>query len=143
MSAPNVQSAPRRRSWRKFALVALALLATRTAPFGGWEGLVPLGSKAPHERSVAFALGRTAEEITGIAIDYTSPDGEFIRSTRLRFDPGAAPRVVTSTPRLGDGEYVLKIDVDTVQGRRSTERRITLSGPTSQVDLSNVPPSTP
>ncbi len=38
-------------------------------------------------------------------------------------------------PELADGDYRLLIDVDTREGRRSLESRVTLGGGTTQVDL--------
>ena len=56
----------------------------------------------------------------------------------MSFEPGQAPRVVSHEPQLADGEYRLRIDLDTREGRRTVERRVTLGGGTTQVDLAGL-----
>lgn len=46
------------------------------------------------------------------------------------------PRVVAHELRLPNGEYRLDIEVDTRDGRRAVQRRVTLEGGSTQVDVS-------
>lgn len=95
-----------------------------------------LGSKSPRDQHVTYVLGGSAPEVTQLEIQYVTPDGDVARAARMTFEPGQAPRVVSHEPQLADGDYRLRIDLDsTRQGRRSVERRVTLGGGTTQVDL--------
>lgn len=94
-----------------------------------------LTSKSPRDQHLSLVLGPAAERVTQVEIQYLSADGELARDARMSFDPGRAPRVVSHAPQLADGEYRLRIDLDTREGRRTVERRVTLGGGTTQVDL--------
>ena len=100
-----------------------------------------LGAKAPREQHVKLVLGPRADDVTGLQVQYlavdrlAAEDGDVARETRMTFEPGRAPRVVAHEPQLADGDYRLRIDLDTREGRRSVERRVTLGGGTTQVDL--------
>ena len=94
--------------------------------------------KAPRDQHLKLVLGASSEQVTGLEIQYVAGDGDVARAARMAFEPGGAPRVVSHEPQLADGDYRLQIDVDTREGRRSTERRVTLGGGTTQVDLAGV-----
>lgn len=85
-----------------------------------------------------LVLGPSADRVTGLEIQYIAADGDVARAARMAFDPGTAPRVVSHEPQLVDGDYGLRIDLDARDGRRSTERRVTLGGGTTQVDLAGL-----
>lgn len=123
---------PRRRRLLPFAVLAAGGL---TAAY--------LGSKAPRDQHVKLVLGPGAAAVTGLEVQYVAADGDVARDSRMTFGPGAAPRIVAHEPQLADGEYRLRIDVDTREGRRSVERRVTLGGGTTQVDLAGVVSSPP
>ncbi len=91
--------------------------------------------KTPREQHVKLVVGAAAATVTGLELQYVTPEGDAARSARMAFDPGAAPRVIAHDPELVDGDYGLRIDIDTREGRRSTERRVTLGGGTTQIDL--------
>ncbi|MBX3189888.1 MAG: hypothetical protein KF819_22875 [Labilithrix sp.] len=90
--------------------------------------------KSPREQHVRIVLGPGAPEVTAVELQYVADD-EIMREARMTYEAGRAPRVVAHDPQLPDGEYRLKIDVDTREGRRAVERRVTLGGGTTQVDL--------
>ena len=106
-----------------------------------------LASKSPRDQHVSLVLGAAAPEITQLEIQYVAADGDLARAARMTFGATGAPRVVSHEPQLADGDYRLRIDLDTSrQGRRSVERRVTLGGGTTQVDLATVllsPPPAP
>jgi hypothetical protein len=116
-----------RKGALKFVLLAAGLLVAAY-----------FGAKSPRDQHVTLVLGPAADRVTGLEIQYIAADGDLARAARMTFEPGAAPRVVSHEPKLADGDYGLRIDLDTREGRRSTERRVTLGGGTTQVDLAGV-----
>jgi hypothetical protein len=102
-----------------------------------------LSSKSPRDQHVAVVLGPAAFEVTGLEIQYVAADGDVARDARMTFEPGKAPRIVSHEPQLADGDYRLRIDLDTREGRRSVERRVTLGGGTTQVDVAGALTSPP
>jgi hypothetical protein len=97
-----------------------------------------LSSKSPRDQHLRLVLGPRAAEVTGLEVQYVAEDGDVARDARMTFGAGEAPRIVSHEPQLADGEYRLRIDLDTREGRRSVERRVTLGGGTTQVDVANV-----
>ena len=97
-----------------------------------------LSSKSPRDQHLRLVLGPRAAEVTGLEVQYVAEDGDVARDARMTFATGDAPRIVSHEPQLSDGEYRLRIDLDTREGRRSVERRVTLGGGTTQVDVTNV-----
>lgn len=85
-----------------------------------------------------LVLGASADRVTGLEMQYVADDADVARDVRMAFPEGQAPRIVSHEPKLADGEYLVRIDLDTREGRRSVERRVTLGGGTTQVDLANV-----
>ena len=94
-----------------------------------------LASKSPRDQHLRLVLGPQAAEVTGVEIQYVAEDGDVACDARMTFAPGEAPRVVSHEPQLADGDYRVRIDLDTREGRRTVERRVTLGGGTTQVDL--------
>jgi hypothetical protein len=116
-----------RRRLLKFGLLAAGLAA-----------FAYLGGKSPRDQHVTLVLGPASDRVIGLEIQYVGEGGELARDARMAWDPGPAPRVVSHEPHLPNGDYVLRIDVDTREGRRSTERRVTLGGGTTQIDLAGL-----
>jgi hypothetical protein len=133
---PN-ETAAARRSPRRRRITSLAFLAF------GLAVAFYLSKAGPHEQHVRFVLGGAAPAVTQLEIEYVAEDFEVAREARMTFTEGAAPRVVPHDPELPDGSYVLRIGVGTTEGRRAVERRVTLSGGTTSVDLAGVLPRTP
>ena len=97
-----------------------------------------LASKSPRDQHLRLVLGPHAADVTGVEIQYLAADGDLARDARMTFAAGQAPRIVSHEPQLADGDYRLRIDLDTREGRRTVERRVTLGGGTTQLDLSPV-----
>ena len=95
-----------------------------------------LAKRGPHEQHVRFVLGDSAPEVTGLEVQYVDRDGDVSREARLVYAEGTAPRIVPHDPELPDGTYKLKVDLTTRDRRVSVERSVTLSGGSTQVDLS-------
>ncbi len=114
---------------RKKRIVSLAILAL------GGALVAYLATRGPKDQHVRFVLGDRARTVTALSVKYTSASGEAVRETSMAWDAGDAPRVVALDPRLPDGDYRLEIDVDTREGRRSGERRVTLGGGTTSVEI--------
>lgn len=124
--APVARPSPRRRAIRFALLVAgLAFFAF-------------MAKKAPHAQALHLVLGDAARDVGAIELSYVAEDGDVVRTTRLGFEPGQAPRIVTVEPSLADETYRLRIEVHTRQGVREIERRVTLSGGGTSVDLAAV-----
>lgn len=102
-----------------------------------------LSSKSPRDQHLRLVLGPRAAEVTGLEVQYVAEDGDLARDARMTFVAGETPRIVSHEPQLADGEYRLRIDLDTREGRRSVERRVTLGGGTTQVDVTNVLSASP
>ncbi len=114
---------------------------------GGLGLAVYFGAKAPREQHVRIVLGDRAARVTAVDLQYTvdNAEAEMVREARLAF-PEGAPRVVSHDPNLADGDYRLRIDLDTREGRRSVERRVRLGGGSTQLDLATdlaAPPKSP
>ena len=114
---------------RRKRIVSLAILGA------GGALVAVLAAGGPKEQHVRLVLGSRAETVTALSVRYANAAGEPVRETRLAWDAGAAPRVVALDPHLADGDYRLEIDVDTREGRRSAERRVTLGGGTTSVEI--------
>lgn len=95
-----------------------------------------LRTLAPHEQHVRIVLGDAAPDVAAVDLQYLAADGEAARAAHFAWPRGTAPRVVPHEPQLPDGEYRLQIDVDAREGRRTVERRVTLGGGSTQVDVS-------
>lgn len=96
-----------------------------------------LGAKSPREQHVRIVLGAASPDVTGLALQYVAGDGDVAREAHFAFPSGGAPRIVAHEPRLPDGDYVLDIEVDAREGRRGVQRRVTLGGGSTQVDVSS------
>src|SRR4051794_15053679 len=77
-----------------------------------------LNQTTPHEQHLRVVLGEAAKDVTGIEIQYVAEDGETARDMRASYDAGAAPRIVSHEPKLPDGPYTVRVDVDTRGGRK-------------------------
>jgi hypothetical protein len=97
-----------------------------------------VGGRAPRDQHVRLVLGAEADTVTGLQLEYVGADGEVARDLRMTFASAAAPRVIAHEPKLEDGDYRLRIDLDTREGRRTAERRVTLGGGTTQVNLAGL-----
>lgn len=104
---------------------------------GGLLIALYFGSKAPRDQHLRLVLGDRASDVTGVALQYVPDPGEEVaREARMSF-PEGAPRVVPHDPALTDGDYRVRIELDTRQGRRSVERRVRLGGGSTQIDLAS------
>lgn len=95
-----------------------------------------LSQNGPQEQHVHVILGGTAPEVTGVQLSYASMTGDIANETRFAYAPGAAPRIVSHDPKLPRGDYDLKVDLSGPDGGRSVQRRVTLQGGSTQLDLS-------
>ncbi len=119
-------SRPRKR------LVQLAVLVV------GGVFAAYLAGRAPREQHLRLLLASASTRVVGIGLQYVGEDGDVVRDVRMKFAEGKAPRVVAHAPELANGDYHLRIDLETREGRRSVQRRVTLGGGTIQVDLDGV-----
>jgi hypothetical protein len=102
----------------------------------GLAGALYVGTLAPKTQHVRVVLGDGAGQVSGVRLAYVRKDGEALRETEFRYAQGSAPRIVAHEPDLPDGDYILKIDLDAREGRRTVERRVTLGGGSTQIDVS-------
>jgi hypothetical protein len=102
---------------------------------GGVAGALYFGTLAPKTQHVRVVLGDGAAQVSGVRLVYLRKD-EALREAEFRYREGSAPRIVAHEPELPDGDYVLKIELDAREGRRTMERRVTLGGGSTQIDVS-------
>lgn len=117
----------RRKRILKFCVLAAALA------FAAYVQM-----QSPHPQRLNFVLGAAAHTVKGIELEYIAPGGEGAITARFAYEQASAPRILAHAPELPDGDYQVRIDVDTREGHRSAERRVTLGGRTVQVDLTGV-----
>jgi hypothetical protein len=106
--------------------------------------------KMPHEQTVRVILGDRAPRVTEVHVRYSEPPTRreketaeplpWLREASFRYAPGSAPRIVSHEARLSDGDYVLEIDVLEGDKQATIERRATLSGGTTSLDVSQAIP---
>jgi hypothetical protein len=118
---------PRRRRLAPLALVAAAAAA-----------YLVLGPKVPKDQTVHVVLGDASPRVTEVDVRY-APAGEqdFAREASFRYAEGAAPRIVTHSPRLADGEYAVEIELHTQKGHANVARRVKLEGDPVSIDVRN------
>ncbi len=130
--------APARPTNRRRRLIARIVLVL---------GLVALyfalRSHWPEDNVVHVVLGAAAPEVEDIQVRYApaSKNGPMVedwtRETEFRFPGGSAPRVVTHEPRVADGDYVVEIEIlKASHAIVRTQRRVTLEGGTTSIDVS-------
>ena len=114
---------------RRRRLLGLAILVVGVA-------LIPyFASRSPKDQHLRIVLGDRATTVTALSVEYLNDQGDSMREVRMTYEEGKAPRVVSLEPRLPDGDYRLKIEADTREGRRQGERRVTLGGGTTSVEM--------
>lgn len=118
---------PERRGRRPILVIALVLA------LGGYFFLSP---RLPKDQSVNVVLGDRAERVNDVTLRYTAEgEAETAREATFHFDH--APRVVHHDARLPNGDYTLAVEL---RGQISdhVERRVSLSGGSTNVDVSEV-----
>lgn len=98
---------------------------------------IHLGSGGPQEQHLRVVLGAAAPDITGVGLQYVGKDDEVVRDVHFAFAKGTAPRILSHEQKLPNGEYRIQIDVDARDVRRAVQRRVTLGGGSTQLDVSN------
>jgi hypothetical protein len=96
-----------------------------------------LGTQGAQEQHVRIVLGSEAPRVVGLDLRYVAGESDVMREVHFTYPPTGAPRIVSHEPKLPNGEYKLQIDVDTREGRRGIQRRVTLGGGSTQVDVSS------
>ncbi len=132
---------------RLFKLLSFLALA------GGLSAALPLAQRWPRDQTIHYVLGDAAGRLTELdavwqpaaARPATAGSGagdgdELAREARFQFESGRAPRIVTHTPRLPDGDYTVEIDLVSPQGRSAVTRRVALSGGATSIDLVSAVP---
>ena len=135
---------------RVLQLLSLGALA------GGLAAALPLAQRWPKEQTVHYVLGDEAARVTELDARWAAaaptgagrtpagsspaeaPAADDLREATFRYGTGEAPRVVTHTPRLPDGEYTVQIDLASAGERVAVTRAITLAGGSTSIDLSRV-----
>ena len=102
-----------------------------------------LSSRWPKDNVVHVVLGIAAPEVTEMHLRYApapknGPMAEdWTREATFSFPDGSAPRVVTHEPRIADGDYVVEIEIlKASHAIVRSQRRVTLSGGTTSIDVS-------
>lgn len=105
---------------------------------GGLGLALFLGSKAPKEQHLRLALGPRAVDVTAVEVTVLDASGDVVRATRVPYEAGKAPRIVALDPSIPNGDYLVRLEIATPSGPRVAERRLSLSGGTTSVDLAGV-----
>ncbi len=109
-----------------------------------------LGPRWPQDQTVRYELGDAASRVEEIDARWAprgrsggpSPDadGDWSREATFRYAPGRAPRIVSHTPRLANGEYSVEIALRAAGATQVLRRQVTLAGGTTTIDLTRVIP---
>jgi len=102
----------------KRRLLPLVILAL------GLLGFAWISPHLPHDQRVEIALGNRASNVNTVHIRY-SHGGEAVREVELSY-PSGAPRDVTQTPHLADGDYAIEIETDGKDGLVLIKRNVYL-----------------
>jgi hypothetical protein len=102
--------------------------------------VVTLAPKWPAPQTVHYVLGSGAARVEEIDARWGTADGrgepeDWTHDASFRYAAGRAPRVVTHQPRLPDGDYRVQIEIVSDRDRRVVERRVTLGGGVTSIDL--------
>ncbi len=132
----------RKNRYAPFAIVGIGLLLFSL-----------FAKKIPHEQTVRIVLGDAAPRVTEVHVRYAERaanaqkggpgDGataEWLRDATFQFARGSAPRIVSHLPSLADGDYLVEIDVQTAEKPATIDRRVTFSGGTTSLDVSQAIP---
>ena len=102
-----------------------------------------LANRWPKDNVVHIVLGEAAPDVVEVRLGYApapknGPIAEdWTREVSFRFPGGSAPRVVTHEPRVAAGDYVVEIEIlKSSQQRTTVQRRVTLEGGTTSIDVS-------
>ncbi len=99
----------------------------------------------PKEQTVHYVLGDTSANVEELDARWARErdasgnfrgEDEWSREVTFRYAMGNAPRVVTHTPRLPNGDYMVEIELAGDRRERTIlRRRVTLVGGVTQIDL--------
>jgi hypothetical protein len=120
----------------------------------GLVAYLVLSPQAPHDQTVHFVLGDAAPRVDELRVRYApapaaaqaGPQGDtmaedWTREAAFRFADGGAPRIVTHSPRLADGDYVVEIEIVSRSHTNTTARtRASLAGSPTSLDVSSAVP---
>jgi hypothetical protein len=117
---------------RRFAPLALLVPAAAVG-----ATLTPLVFRAPKTQVIRYELGDSAadvEEVTARWAERSAGD-DWLREATFRYRRGQAPRVVTSEPRLADGDYTVEIETLSGDRRATVRRHVALAGGVTSIDV--------
>jgi hypothetical protein len=115
--SPAPRSAPPRRGrFARFAVLGCALAAAAV--------ILP---RIPRDRQIDFRI-QDASSIVRIELAWSREDGdgEPVRGGSWHFEPGRAPRSLTTSVHLPNGRYAVDITVERTAGRDELHRVIEL-----------------
>lgn len=118
------------RASRRLLLPVLAVGA-----LGAWFLFSP---RLPKDQTLEIVLGDSARDVTAVRFAYEDARTDWSSEVELNFTKGRAPRVVHHEGRLPDGDYALALDVTCAEATVHADRRVSLRGGTTSVDLSEV-----
>jgi hypothetical protein len=91
------------------------------------------GPRAQHVRVV---LGAKAAKVTTLTLAlHERADDDPLRHARFDYAKGAAPRVAAWDLEAPSGVYTVRVEAETIEGRRTVEREVTLAEGTASVDV--------
>ena len=95
-----------------------------------------LAPRFPKDQAIEVVLGDAASKVTSVHLAFEDTKGDWTSAVELNFESKPAPRVVHHEARMPDGDYVLDIDVTGEVAATHVERKVSLRGGTTSVDVS-------
>lgn len=82
--------------------------------------------RIPRDRQIEFRV-EDAPTVVGIDLTWSRDDGEPVQGSSWHFEPGHAPRFLTTSVHLPNGHYAIDVVVARTQGRDELHRVIELA----------------
>jgi hypothetical protein len=98
----------------------------------------------PKDQSIHYALGDASQRVEELdarwALSGEKGADDWSREATFRYAPGTAPRTVAHSARLADGDYVAEIEIRAGSRTAVVQRKVTLEGGSTTLDLAAVVP---
>lgn len=97
------------------------------------------GPKLPREQRLRVPLGANRPNVLEAHISWSTTSGEPLREATFAFPKGSAPEALIHELRLPDDTYDVDVEIVMLEGRTVSRKRVTVSGATTTLDVSDRP----